>query len=390
MSTTPKNELAKTQIYVMKDPDTLEIRYVGKTVKENIVTRLGEHIQEAKRGRKNHRLNWIRSILDKGKIPIIEKIDECIWKESQGLETYYITYYKNLGYDLVNETEGGEGNLGYTPSKETVEKRKKSIRSKLPKVYQYDLKGNFIKEWNNAPEAAEKLGFKADGITRCLRGDRFKYKEFIWKTELIDNAAEDLIKNQELRHIRNVTKSSKGHTHCLLGKLISQECKLCDTPYIYVYSKNDFTRENLLYEAISQNDAGCYINSILDRPDIDINSRITSCIKNNIPYYDKFYISTNTPKDYVNIKHKCLLIINDGLNIYYGVNDAEKQLGVNKANIINNLKGTTKNLTVNNKKIKLKWTLNKEHCRLYVKTYGLSMDELEERAKEELNIELTD
>lgn len=390
MSRAPKNELTETKIYIMKDPDTLEIRYVGKTVKKSLVARLGEHIQDSKREKNNHRVNWIRSIIERGKIPVIEEIDKCPWNESQGLETYYISYYKSMGCNLVNETEGGEGNLGGIASKETIEKRKESLRKKLPKVYQYDLEGNFIKEWNNAPEAADALGFKSNGITRCIRGDRFKYKEFIWTSELVDNAAEALKRNREETHIRNITKSSNSYTQCLLGKIISQESKISVSPYIYIYDSNNFSKDTLLYEAISQNDAGNYINEVLNRNNIDINSQITTRIKTGTPYYDMFYISNEPPKNYVNTKSKYFLIINDGTTNYFGVEDAANKLGIKKANVINNLKGVTKTITVNNKKLKLTWKLNREHCRLYVKTYGLSTDELEEQAKKELNIELTD
>ena len=62
-------------------------------------------------------------------------------------------------------------------------------------MYQYDLDGNLIKEWENAPVAAETLGFKSSGITRCLRGDRFKYKNFIWSTKLSDKANQKLLEN---------------------------------------------------------------------------------------------------------------------------------------------------------------------------------------------------
>ena len=40
MSTHPKNENVKTSIYVLKDPKTQEIRYVGKTT-QSLVARLG-------------------------------------------------------------------------------------------------------------------------------------------------------------------------------------------------------------------------------------------------------------------------------------------------------------------------------------------------------------
>lgn len=46
MSIKPKNEEKLTKIYVLKDPDTLEVRYVGKTV-DTLIGRLGQHIKES-------------------------------------------------------------------------------------------------------------------------------------------------------------------------------------------------------------------------------------------------------------------------------------------------------------------------------------------------------
>lgn len=76
MSTTPKNIESRTSIYVMKDPTTLEVRYVGKTV-QTLISILGQHIADSYR-EKNHKAYWIQSIVKGGKIPLIEEIDHCI------------------------------------------------------------------------------------------------------------------------------------------------------------------------------------------------------------------------------------------------------------------------------------------------------------------------
>ena len=159
MSTKPKNEEKLTKIYVLKDPDTLEVRYVGKTV-NTLIGRLGEHIRESikrKDSNQTYKTNWINSILESKKIPIIEEVDECPWKESEALEIYYIAKYKSEGYNLVNGTEGGEGVLGRQLEEQSLTKLRNSLRKNLPKVYQYDLDGNLIKEWENAPVAAETV-----------------------------------------------------------------------------------------------------------------------------------------------------------------------------------------------------------------------------------------
>lgn len=392
MSTTPKNPNTRTSIYVLKDPTTLKIRYVGKTVSK-LLTRLGQHISDARNNKiNNHRVNWLRKLCNEGKLPIIEEIDYCTWEESKNLETYYIAYYKSLGCDLINETDGGEGTLGRKVSEATVNKLKNSLRNKAPKVYQYDLDGNFIKEWDNACEAAEYLNAKnASGITRCLRGDRYKYKNFIWKTEYI---ADPTLVCKDLKDSlsnRKDYKGTKGYNQCLLGKIISQEASIVPTPFIYVYSSAEHTLNTLLYEGISSNDVGSYINEQLKRPSVDISSRISTSIKNNKPYLGSYYFSNNPPENYKNLRHKALLIINiNGVEVF-GVKAAADYLEVNSTNVINNLKGST--LCVNSKKfgkIKLTWRLNPENCRLYMKVYGLPTDELEEKAKKQLNIELTD
>ena len=193
MSKTPKHKSALTYIYTLSIND--DIRYVGKTVNK-LEYRLKTHIAVAKSGKiKNHRTNWINSVLKSGSIPIIKEIDCCTWDKSAELERYYIKYYKDLGYNLVNETLGGEGNLGYKKSSETIAKLKNSLRNKYGVIYQYDLNGNFIKMWNNPLEAAESFGLKVSaGITRCIRGIRQTYKGFRWMKKYV-NDPNTVIKN---------------------------------------------------------------------------------------------------------------------------------------------------------------------------------------------------
>ena len=386
MSTKPK-ETDKTIIYVLKDPDTLEVRYVGKTA-QTLICRLGGHISEAKRrGNETHKLCWINNVLNRNKLPIAEQIDECSWEDSANLEIFYIAKYKEQGCKLVNETIGGEGNLGREVSEDTRQKIKEAQRKKLPKVYQYDLNGNLIKEWENAPVAAETLGIKVSGITRCLRKERFKYKEFIWTTKLSDNANQEYIKNRENQLVLNKTKNKGGYTQSILAKLISNESRI--TKYYYVYDSEEHTVDHLLYEGVSAKDIMSYINNCLGRQDIGNESTATRTLQSGKPYYNRFYLSNESPTGYINTKKLAFIIIMFDKYTLYGVEDAAKFFKVTKTNIINNIKGNTKTLNTEEfGKITLKNRLNKEHCRLYEKTYGLSLGEIEEALTG--NIELTD
>jgi len=61
-------------IYCLSDGSG-NIRYIGKT-KKYLKQRLYSHIKECNTTRKSHKINWIKSLLNKGVRPIIEVIDE--------------------------------------------------------------------------------------------------------------------------------------------------------------------------------------------------------------------------------------------------------------------------------------------------------------------------
>ena len=358
MSTTPKNLNENTIIYVLKDPETKEIRYVGKTV-SSLQKRLKQHIYDTKKS-KNHRSNWIKSILNKNLIPEIEEIDNCIWLESQEKEQFWIKYYKDLNYNLVNATDGGEGNLGYVKSKETIQKLKDSLRKNSPKVYQYDLNGLFIKEWLNIQEAAETLNIKSTGIRRNAIGERNKYKEFIWSFE-----KKDSIKNYN-REYKSTNKG--GYTQSKLSRLIKQEEAnlLCNNVFIY-------DNDNLLYEAISLTDAVNYLKNILHWTQTlsTLKNAICQSIKSK-SHYNNLYFTYDIPENH-NCKSGKLLhltaydfITNDLLFEEDGLNDFCNKFGLNKTNVINNIKGKTKSLIYNNTKIKIKYCPINEQSLIWI------------------------
>lgn len=103
-----------TFIYVLKEPDTGEIRYVGKA--DDPEQRLFQHLKDPKR---NHRTNWIKSLKDSGKIPVLEIVDEVPTSEWSFWEAAYIQFYLENGAELTNGTLGGEGG---SPTRDVREK----------------------------------------------------------------------------------------------------------------------------------------------------------------------------------------------------------------------------------------------------------------------------
>ena len=80
----------KVKIYCLYEPDTLKIRYIGRTKKKVLEHRLLEHISKSRYynryypGRKApYRVNWINSLLNKGLEPKIRLLCEVEgWEES--------------------------------------------------------------------------------------------------------------------------------------------------------------------------------------------------------------------------------------------------------------------------------------------------------------------
>lgn len=97
-----------TYIYSLVDPRTNKIRYVGKT--NHLSIRYSAHITCFSGF--SHRVNWLRQLHTLNLKPIMNIIEECGESNWQEREQYWIRYYRELGYDLVNTTNGGEGQCG--------------------------------------------------------------------------------------------------------------------------------------------------------------------------------------------------------------------------------------------------------------------------------------
>lgn len=123
-----------TFIYALVDPDTKEVRYVGKT--NDLKNRMWEHHQLSRLKSQTHKNNWIKKLLSEGKraeLLILEECDESNWQER---ECFHMSQYDNL----TNSVKGGAGEFrkSYTPEMTD------EIRSKISaKVKQRHKEGAF-------------------------------------------------------------------------------------------------------------------------------------------------------------------------------------------------------------------------------------------------------
>ena len=160
----------KWSIYILSDPETLEVRYVGYTT-QTLYRRLKGHIHHAKAyGRGKVRL-WILQMLASEKEPIISLLESgegAGWIEA---ERRWIKHYRELlGDRLVNQASGGEGVPGFCFSEESRQrisaknKGRKNTPEHAAKLHAAAVKANTGRK--RTPEHTEKIVSKLRGRPR--------------------------------------------------------------------------------------------------------------------------------------------------------------------------------------------------------------------------------
>jgi hypothetical protein len=147
-----------TEIYYLTYDYEDKPFYIGKSI--NCYSRLFAH--------KKIYGNNIKMI----KITKVKNEEWLFW------EKHYISLFKSWGFKLDNKNNGGGGS-----TKASKEKKQKLKNIKSIPILQYDLKGNFIREWNSAKQYAEEHKLTGTAITRCLKtktqsacGSLWRYK----------------------------------------------------------------------------------------------------------------------------------------------------------------------------------------------------------------------
>jgi len=104
-------------IYALSSPTAPEtVRYVGQS--QNPRARLRGHMGDARGGAKSHRANWLRQLIAAGLEPALQILEGAALDNWIERERFWIAHYRGLGARLVNQTDGGEGTLGFRWSEE--------------------------------------------------------------------------------------------------------------------------------------------------------------------------------------------------------------------------------------------------------------------------------
>ena len=93
------------------------------------------------------------------------------------------TRYLQVNHKDENKQNNNVENLEFCDAKYNTNygtRNERDAKKKSKPVLQYDLEGNFIREWVSTREAGRN-GFNQSAVAACCRGELKKYKDFIWK-----------------------------------------------------------------------------------------------------------------------------------------------------------------------------------------------------------------
>jgi hypothetical protein len=151
-------------IYSLTDPRDGRVRYVGKT--NDVKRRLYDHISEAlHRKKRNHRLNWISSLVESGQLPQLSILEsgEGDWVEA---EKKWIKTFRDAGYSLVNATDGGEG--VESPSAEARARLSTAMSERWRNPEYRARMGTVFSGHKHSPETLAKMSAVKKGRVKSL------------------------------------------------------------------------------------------------------------------------------------------------------------------------------------------------------------------------------
>jgi hypothetical protein len=165
------------KIYKIVRIDTNNIVYVGLT-KNTLDYRFKCHFKDKNRNKKKY--NYFSKYKELLKIELLQDNISTI-EQANKMEIHYISYYKKLGYNLLNITSGGDGTKNVNPWNKGLDcNYKNKLMDNSPnakKIYMYSIDGDFIQEFNSIKKASEFTSIPRNAI-KNIADEKTKYKTY--------------------------------------------------------------------------------------------------------------------------------------------------------------------------------------------------------------------
>lgn len=165
--------------YLLRSNKSIDdIRYVGVTTVTLKVRMSGHKYNALTKKKATPVYNWWRKRVKEGYAIYIEEIEAYQLNDWEAREQYWIRHYKQMGFQLLNVSQGGAGIV--TKTMRSIESRQRSIDAHKIPVVALTLDGKFYKEFPSASEAANTFKCVHTAITNAISGFSKSACGYMW------------------------------------------------------------------------------------------------------------------------------------------------------------------------------------------------------------------
>lgn len=239
--------MSEVFIYTLECPLSNEVRYVGKTI--NIKKRLNDHLKSSKK-LKTHKDKWINSLLSQNLKPIIKELKVVNNNDWIYWEIYSIDFFKKLGCNLVNHTNGGDGGSFTHHNEET--------KKKISDAHKGRKRPEFSEEWRKKlSESGKKKVFTEkhkENISKSLKGRKLNPRSEEYRKKMSDSKKNTKV-SEEVKKYKQNTSPSRRQIICVNNKTIyhsisfaSRELKIPISTIIGVLKERRKSAKGLIFK----------------------------------------------------------------------------------------------------------------------------------------------
>ena len=240
-----KEEMLKTGIYKITCLSNNRI-YIGSAAafkasdsKKGFYRGLQRHISDLNSNKHKNKIlqnSWNKYGQSNFKFEILEFCEpySCSKKEQHYLDI--LKPYYPIGFNICTNSLNNTKTI--VKNSNTQNRDLSILNKKLRKtIYQYDLDGNFIKEWNGIAKTQRELNI--NNIFACCLGKQQSAGGFIWKYK---EPKTEIIKRPKfnIKITNTINNSFKIYSNY---KCIKKDLNYCKSTF-YLYEKNNLLLEN--------------------------------------------------------------------------------------------------------------------------------------------------